>query len=143
MRMRVLVLAVALWFPASVLAGDVYKCPAPGGGTVYSDTPCNGQAKPLKVQKTDFGGPQRSAEINLAQTSCLVGRFGHGEANGYIQNATATAKRVRLTVTFTKGGKVMDTLTLPYTVPAFGRTPYSITGPAVSPDRCEYATAWD
>lgn len=142
MRTFVPLLSALLLSPAAI-AGDVYKCASPQGDTYYSDTPCSGQAKPLKVPKTDFGGPKWSAEINLRQTACQTSQFGHGQATGYIHNATADTKKVSLTVTFTKEGKVMDTLTLPYSVPAFGRTPYSVTGPATYPDRCEYQTAWD
>lgn len=143
MRMPAIMLAVLLLFPAAVLAGNVYKCPTPEGGTVYSDTPCHGQAKPLKVQKSDFGEAKYGAEIRLSQTSCNISRTGYGEALGYIHNTTPDAKTVRVTATFIKGGTVADTVTLPFKVPAFGRTPFSIMGSPVFAERCEYQYAWD
>ena len=136
-------LLVVLAFAANdALAQKIYKCPDGKGGYEYTNIPCTGDAEPIKTRDMSFGESSRSAEMRVEGTAC-TGEYGYAKASGWIVNATKEARRVQLTATFTRGSAVVDSVTLPYTVAAFGRTPFDIQGGRYNADACRYAMTWE
>ena len=70
-----LTLALSL---AGVASADVYKCPAPGGTTVYQDVPCSVETEPL-LRTTPEALPD-SPYVTTDQTCTQLGSFAHSLA---------------------------------------------------------------
>lgn len=137
MRSFLLVLLAAT---SSAHAQKVYKCDGPTG-PVYQGSPCEPGAVPHQTQRdSNFGGSSRSAEVSVTGEAC-VASLGATYANGYLVNHTPEAKTVRVKATFTRRGRVIDTITLPYQVPGFDRTAFSLIGSEQT--SCELNWVWD
>jgi hypothetical protein len=62
-------LTILLMADLSVAWGaDVYRCPAPDGSTVYSDTPCNSDAKVQQINPQPRISGSGSAGLPTAQS---------------------------------------------------------------------------
>ena len=79
MRSTMLSLALMLMlFLVSVASADVYKCPTPGGKTIYQDAPCSSEIAPVLRSE-----PQALADSPHAATdkTCIqLGGFAHSLA---------------------------------------------------------------
>jgi hypothetical protein len=70
-----LTLALSL---AGLASADVYKCPAPGGKTIYQDAPCSVETEPLL--RTDPEALPDSPHATTDQTCTQLGSFAHSLA---------------------------------------------------------------
>lgn len=122
-------------------AAAVYKCPDGAGGYTYTDKACPTDAAKVNVRDTSFGQSTTSAQVAMVGFDCNIA-YGHGQATGYLANKTGEIKEVDLTITFTRQGRVVDSITHRHTLPPFDRVPFDITGARVNPDRCESRWNW-
>lgn len=139
--MRSAALLLLLIATTGTAAAAVYKCPDGAGGYTYTDRECRADAPEVDVRETSFGQSTTSGQVVMVRSNCSTA-YGHGQATGYLANKTDGVKDVDLTITFTRRGRVVDSITHRLTLPPFGRVPFDITGARVYPDQCESRWTW-